>query len=222
MMRNVSIAGVVAAVVVGIWIGVPNSSERSNPKTSPKAAFETDTQSTSGTSRRRPTLNPEATPLRQAADTEKSGLRKRLGVRLSGREQREGERDDYYERRLIWLDKFASFEARADLSDVQKVRLLSLLADKQEEAVLSWEESTRAAREATLEDIERSIADPTFEAFPSILSLEKALQRDLWVELRSFLTPKQIVSFRRTSRLNSVMGYAHWLPLEIKTAPVEE
>ncbi len=64
------------------------------------------------------------------------------------------------------------------------------------------------------------IEDRTFEAYPTFLTLQKDMQRDLWSEMRKFLSGKQMVSFRRTSRLNSVMGYARWLPLEIERSPI--
>ena len=104
------------------------------------------------------------------------------------------------------------------MSEEQRVRLLNVLADKQEEAIASWEASAQGAREASHEDIKRAVKDPTFDAYPTISMIEKTLRRELFTELKSFLTAKQYVSFRRTSTLSAALGYALWLPLDIETA----
>ncbi len=127
-------------------------------------------------------------------------------VRLSGQEQKLGEPDDQYRRRLSWLDRFASFEERANMTPQQRERLMGLLADKQEESILGWEAYNRGAREVSREDRRRMIEDRTFEAYPTFLTLQKDMQRDLWSEMRK--------------RLNSVMGYARWLPLKIERNPI--
>jgi predicted transcriptional regulator len=219
-MRKLVTIIILSMAAVALFITLSRS--KSAPSNSTVAPSEAKAAgSSSFSSGQRPTLAPEAKqlphPPSRAATAPEERLPQRIGVRISEREQRQEESDDQYRRRLSWLDKFASFEERANLSADQRERLLNLLADKQEEAILSWEATARGAREATLEDLERAAKDPSFEAYPSILSLENSLRRDLWVELRSILTTKQIVSFRRTSRLNSVMGYGRWLPLEIET-----
>lgn len=225
-MRKISIAAVITIAAIAIWIATSGDSSPSTTS-EPIVAAKPDRhnapiRATSQSTAPLHTASGGTQIVAGSVSSESSGGEfvrpTRIGVRLSSREQRPGERDDIYQTRLSWLDKFASFEKRGNLSAEQRAQLLSVLADLQEEAILSWEATARGAREVTPEERRRAANDPSYEAYPSIPTLEKTLRRDLFEELRTFLTQEQYVSFRRTSRLSAALGYGRWLPLDIETA----
>lgn len=225
-MRRTSIAAIIAVAAAATWglsaIGSPSSKKEPEVMAAKtKGAHRMTGRAGEPRHRdRRQTAVP--VPMDTTYSTsEEALLPTRTGVRLSDRTQRTGEDDSNYDFRLQWLDKFASFEGRANLSEEQRVRLLNLLADKQQEAILSWEASVQGEREASPEDIRRAIDDPTFEAYPTISTIEKNLRRELFTELKTFLTTKQYVSFRRTSLLSAMLGYGFWQPLDIETTETQ-
>ena len=216
-MRNLAIIAALGLAVTAFFL--TRGEETPTSVTTP-APIDTDSKSVPSSAHyaTHPKLAPEV-PIEPAQQSTAVPQTDRT-VRLSGQEQKPGEPDDQYRRRLSWLKRFASFEERANMTPEQRERLMGLLADKQEESILGWEAYNRGAREVSPEDRRRMIEDRPFEAYPTFLTIEKDLQRDLWSEMRKFLTPKQMVSFRRTSRLNDIMGYARWLPLEIERSPI--
>ena len=152
-----------------------------------------------------PSLNEEERVIPPAAQLAEEPRRL---VRLSSGERRAGETELTYETRSNWLANFRSFKQRAEMSDEQHELFMQVLADTQQEAVLGWQEMEAAGKEI------RGTKDADWSTVPTIRSLSESMNADLLARLRTILTHKQMVSFRKTSMLPRALGYGLFKPLE--------
>ena len=54
---------------------------------------------------------------------------------------------------------------------------------------------------------------------PSLADMEKSMKRDMLSRLTTFLSPEQVIDFRRKGSLGATLGYGFWQPLEITLEP---
>ena len=230
-MKTIIAAGSLLAIAA-IALIYSSGTTSSPPPKAHKAADAPEKQVVQHT-RKRPALEeaPEPTSAGEAGDKPRKRkihslrrlppLNPNMKVQLSSKEQREGEPDQIYKSRLHWLEKWESFKRRGNLSERQHARLLQLIASKQEEAAMAWEMSFQAVGEATLDELEQAADDVENAPFPTMMHLDREMQKDLWAELKTFLTKEQFVSYRRTSRLNSPFGWGRWKPVDIEMTSSE-
>lgn len=205
MRRRLPVLIGVLLVGIGAW-AVHSTANDEAPQT---PSYEDDAPLSSlNPTRGRAARSPE-TPTQRHAEHNRPDLSTELRpVSLSSASRRPGETEQEHEARLLWLKKFSQFEERARLTPEQRTMVLQALADLQEQAVASRQDLNEAMRDMRLD-----------APIPSLADMNRALGDDLLARLREFLSPEQVLAFRRKGSLNSYYAYALSRPLDIGSQP---
>lgn len=204
-MRKLIMLLAVLAVIAALLLG-PRSPDQEAPSA-------TKAQRPSGTHQPMPRRYQASPPTPEAQEPQSEPeVELRRVVRFSSRDRREEESDLQYKHRMNWLNGFIAFERRAQMTSEQRERLISVLADAQQQAVLGWNAYIAAVRDPRRERY-------SLEGVPRLATLNKSMRLEILPKLREFLNHEPMVSFRRSAGLSDPFGTARTQPLDISSEP---